>query len=126
MIVTEEILNKAMSAKGGWSAKQLRCIVSDYEYEGNARFPSKGWKLRIIGQNIDSEQIEQFLALRKKDKRDKTGNLFEQPKLTEYELRERQSWIDHDNELAEEDKFYQDAILCIDDQNHLDSIKAAG
>ena len=104
MIITEEILNKAMSAKGGWSAKQLRCIVPDFEYIGRSAFPSKGWKFRIIGKNVDSEQITQFLALRKKDKREKTGNLFAQ------KPRGNVKYADFD------------AIMCIDDQNHMDSI----
>ena len=76
MVITEEILNKAMSPNGGWSAKQLRQIVPVYEYEGNRSFPRSGWKLRILGRNVSDDLVRRFLEYRVKDKREKTGNLF--------------------------------------------------
>ena len=93
MIITVQILQQAMSENGGWSAKQLRCIVPAHEYIGTRSFPISGWKKRIIGVEVSKEQIEEFLRLRKKDTREKTGNLFTQR-----------------------------TILDVDDQQHLDSI----
>jgi len=38
----------------------------------------------------------------------KTGNLFEQPKkLTSHELRQRQSWVDRDNQITAEQEQYE-------------------
>ena len=39
-------------------------------------------------------------------------------KLTWHELEERQSWIDHDNEMTEEDEFLADKENWIGDDEH--------
>jgi len=47
-----------------------------------------------------------------KEHKVKTGNLFEQPpKLTNYELRQRQSWIERDNQIAAEQSHYDSRTI---------------
>ena len=103
MTLTEQILNQGMSARGGWSAKQLRQIVPASEYKGNAAFPVSGWRRRIIGLEVQKEQIEQFLRLRKKDTQEKTGNLFDQKCRPDYTL---------DTVLLPEDGQHMQSIRC--------------
>ena len=102
MKITEETLQQGMSYNGGWRAKQLKCIVPAHEYIGRSAFPTKGWKFRIIGTNVDKEAIKQFLSLRKKDTREKTGNLFDQRSRV---------------------NFHTDTILDEHDESHLNSIR---
>ena len=106
MVVTEAILEQGLSARGGYTCKQLRALLPEDEFTGPGTWSMrKGWKRRIIGQVVDDWRVEDFLKHRKRIKIDKTGNLFEQ------KHRATDNWAEFD------------AILCSDDQNHMDSIR---
>lgn len=57
MRVTKEILEQGKSANGAWSAKQL-------ELFGESWPPFRGWKYRILEQDVSAETIEKFVALK--------------------------------------------------------------
>ena len=105
MIITEAILEQGLSARGGYTCKQLRALLPEHEFTGRGTWSMrKGWKRRIIGQIVDDWRVEDFLKHRKKIKIDKTGNLFTQ------KPRGNVKYADFD------------AIVSIDDQNHIASI----
>ena len=109
MRLTEQTLNRILrqgrSCYGAWGLKQLRCILPDCEFVGKGRFPDKGWKKRIIGSEVSKLQIDRFLSLKNAHVKAKTGSLFEQ------KHRATDNWADFD------------AIMSIDDQNHMNSIR---
>lgn len=58
MILTEELIEKGISPKGGFNKKQLSILGIDWP-------PQKGWKSALVGQTITEEQYNHFIAARK-------------------------------------------------------------
>jgi len=58
MRITEELLKRGTSRNGGWNKEQLEILGVSWP-------PIKGWKYRIIGQNISDKDAERFLKLRR-------------------------------------------------------------
>ena len=65
MIVTQSIINQGATKGGTWSLKQLKCLLPAYEFI-NGGFPPKGWKIRIISQEVPKDRINAFLGLKNK------------------------------------------------------------
>ena len=65
IIVTQELIDKGKSVRGGWSAAQLRVLLPEREFT-DCYFPKKGWQFRAIGTRITQEKADQFLALKDK------------------------------------------------------------
>lgn len=101
MIVTQEILNKGLSVNGALNSKQLKVFLGHEDFPSG--WPTKGWKSRILGSRASKEQIDRFLRLTDCHL-ENTGNLFTQKR------RATDNWADFD------------AIVSIDDQNHMNSI----
>lgn len=57
MQITEELLERGKSDRGGWNREQLKIIGVDWP-------PAYGWKSRVIGKQIAGDHARQFLALR--------------------------------------------------------------
>lgn len=58
MILTSQIIDQGKSSRGGWSNEQMRLLgVSDF---------TKGWRKRLIGSNVDEQNIKLFLGLKDK------------------------------------------------------------
>jgi len=56
--VTDELMQRGMSKNGAWSRKQLDALgVGDTAW-------NKGWKRRLMGTTITTEQKNEFLALK--------------------------------------------------------------
>ena len=73
MVVTLDILEQGLSARGGYRRKQLEALLPAHEFTGLGTWSMrKGWKSRILGQNIPKERIEGFLNRKKVE----TGKLF--------------------------------------------------
>jgi len=65
MKITEQLLERGKSDRGGWNAKQLACI--------GVEWPIKhGWQFKAIGREITDEDARMFLSLR--------GEVVRQPK----------------------------------------------
>jgi len=121
MVVTEAILEQGLSARGGYTCKQLRALLPEDEFTGPGTWSMrKGWKRRIIGQIVDDWRVEDFLKHRKKIKIDKTGNLFERRDAMNKMAAEGMKRMGFKRATDNWTDF--DAIMSIDDQNHLDSI----
>lgn len=58
-IITEALLEKGKSSKGGWNKHQFKCLGIEWP-------PKTGWKDRIIGKEITIEKANEFI--RKKGK----------------------------------------------------------
>jgi hypothetical protein len=58
-LITKEIIEKAKSINGGWSASQLKVIGVEWP-------PKKGWKEKVIREMVvvNDEQLKQFLNKR--------------------------------------------------------------
>ena len=56
MIITDTIINRGMSRRGGWSMKQVKLL-------GVTQF-KKGWKHQILGLDVPNNIIEEFLFLK--------------------------------------------------------------
>ena len=57
MRLTREIIEKAKSERGGWTKKQFKIIGEDWP-------PQSGWKDRCVGNEISSDGIKKYIALR--------------------------------------------------------------
>jgi len=56
VVVSADLLEAGMSAKGGWSKAQLELL-------GVAWPPAKGWKQAILGTTIPAASAEAFVRL---------------------------------------------------------------
>jgi len=57
MIMTNNIILKGISYYGGWSKHQLEAIGGQWP-------PKQGWKINIIGKEVDEKKVELFLYLK--------------------------------------------------------------
>lgn len=55
--VTEDLLKKGMSSKGGWKKAQFALIGIDWP-------PATGWKAKVLGKSIEPQDEMKFLSLR--------------------------------------------------------------
>ena len=114
MKVTTELLEQGKSIRGAWSNKQLRALGLNKGFNWN-----KGWKLQLIGKEVNQEQIDKFLSL--KDKHlDKYGaNKFDcknEPILFENELNHLNTIK---SEITQQDRnicFHRITNNCIEDE----------
>ena len=53
--LTDELIESGMSARGGWTKAQLAVFGVGWP-------PKKGWKRRLVGTFVTSEQFGEFLA----------------------------------------------------------------
>ena len=69
MIITQKIFEAGMSDNGGWSKEQLQALgIKTTAW-------NKGWRFRLIGQDIPKNDIDLFLSL--KNKHLKKGKIIE-------------------------------------------------
>lgn len=59
MILTQEIIDKGKSTRGGWSNQQWRALGVT-----NKQLRISGWKYDILGTDINEDRIKEFLALK--------------------------------------------------------------
>lgn len=59
MILTEEIIEKGKSSRGGWSNQQWRALGVT-----NKQLRVSGWKYDILGTDIEVSKIKEFLDLK--------------------------------------------------------------
>ncbi len=55
--ITDQLIESGRSKSGGWNRKQLSVLGIDWP-------PTKGWKRRIVGKEINCEQAQKFLDLK--------------------------------------------------------------
>lgn len=58
IIMTKELFEAGMSRRGGYNAKQLKCLGVK-----TIRF-NKGWKRSLIGKRFPAEVVDRFLKLK--------------------------------------------------------------
>ena len=58
MIITHQLIESGMSDMGGWSRNQLALIGVPWP-------PKRGWKSRIVGNDISDSSAARFVAMRK-------------------------------------------------------------
>ena len=56
--ITNTLIERGMSSRGGWNAEQLKLLGLDL---ANLK---KGWKLKVEGNEISQEDIDKFLSLK--------------------------------------------------------------
>lgn len=61
MNITYELIEKGASDGGGWTAKQLAILGVSWP-------PKGGWKERVIGNFISTDDAEMFLSLKNTSK----------------------------------------------------------
>lgn len=54
--ITQEVLNKGLSKKGGYSDKQIK-VLGDSLY-------TKGWRARLLKKFISQESLDEFISLK--------------------------------------------------------------
>ena len=57
VIVTDDILRRGMSSRGGWTDRQMALLGVD-------RRNNSGWKAKLIGSRVPAAAVEEFLSLR--------------------------------------------------------------
>ncbi len=67
MVVTEELLERGKSIRGGWSREQFHVLGIDFP-------PSKGWKKSILGEYISEIDANFFVELKDAHSTRKDGN----------------------------------------------------
>jgi ribonuclease HI len=64
--VTDELIRSGMSTAGGWTKEQLGILGVSWP-------PESGWRKRVIGTEITSEQAERFANPKRKPKKAKSA-----------------------------------------------------
>lgn len=59
LTLTDNLIRAGQTNNGGWNKKQLHLLGISWP-------PTKGWKLKVIGQEITEEHYEEFLSLKNK------------------------------------------------------------
>ena len=63
MMLTKRIIEAGKSSRNGWSIEQLRCILPSSDFRPGNQL-RKGWKDRMLGQDVTQGQIDKFLSLK--------------------------------------------------------------
>ena len=72
MIVTQEILEQGLSAKGGYNKAQLKALLPEWEFDDSTFGVKSGWKRRILNARRPESKVKDFLRLKDKAQ----GDLF--------------------------------------------------
>jgi len=72
MIITNELIEQLKTAAGGWTKESLALMGVDWP-------PQKGWKERIIGNEMDERtfaQLQRIIKEQESSKKSAQQNLF--------------------------------------------------